>query len=294
MQYHSYSNEEGRNIIVTDSLLTPEVNGATCDLKKTQYELRKLMKKDMEHKWNIVSLSDYWRAERIPRGLRMNKFPATKGDASFKDKWEAILNKCSMDLMLLIIEDGKKQREELQTQIALIESSMHLTPEQSAPFYKKITDDIHRAEEDLKAKKAEKFQRDAEDYQQDRVYKWDKPPRTPRSSRPASRNQQRRPASSSRSVSFNLSQASTDDEMTTNASTDQDTFLDQDWPPSQSVNNTTVDRRHAGGGAAVSHPQSQQQPPPPRRQQQRRLASQLSTRQTTPREQPRKQYYPRR
>lgn len=240
MMQHSYSNEEGRNIIVTDSLLHPEDADITTDFKMTEFDLRKLLEKDMKLKWHIVSLSDYWRENRIPRGLRMAKFPSTNSDnASFKDKWESILNKCSMDLMLLLIEDAKKQRDDLKTRILDIESSLPMSPEQQVPFQQKIKNEILKLEVIIKEQKVRKFKRDQEDYQRGQVYRWDRPPRTPSFSRLFPPNQQqRRP----RRVSFNLT--SSEDERGSNVSTDQDNFLEGDWPalpPTRTVNY----RRHA-------------------------------------------------
>ena len=293
MQFHSYSNEEGRNIIVTDSLMHPEDNGTTLDIRRTEHELRKLMEKEMKLKWDIVSLSDYWREGRIPRGLRVKKlFPSTTRDAPFKEKWEAILNKCSMDLMLLLIEDHKKQREELGAKITQIESSLTLTPEQKVPFFKKISDDIHKTEVTIKELKRTKFERDVEDYQHGHVYNWERPPRTPRTphhSKPGSKTGKRGPAS--RSVSFNLT-TSMDEEMVSNHSTDQDPFLDQDsqdWPPLQP---NTTDRGRVGvdgGGGAQQQQQQQQQH---QRQQQQRAPAPLTATTSRPqtRDQPRKYY----
>lgn len=226
MQYHSYSNEEGKKIIVTDSLLHPGDVDTPIDFKKTEYELHKLLEKDMKLKWHIVSLSDYWREGRIPRGLRIAKFPSSSNDdVAFKETWEAILNKCSMDLMLLLIEDGKKQRDDLRTKITDIESKLPMSPELQIPFQQKIKDEILKLEVTIKELKVRKFKRDLEDYQRGQVYRWDRPPRTPRPSRPWPSDQQRRP----RRVSFGL--ASSEDERSSSISTEQDNFLGGDFPP---------------------------------------------------------------
>lgn len=64
-------------------------------------------------------LSNYWREKIMSRRLRIRKFPSFRADDSeFKDKWEAILNKCSLDLMLLLIEEAKKQKSHTQNEMA--------------------------------------------------------------------------------------------------------------------------------------------------------------------------------
>ena len=105
----SYSHEEGQNIITTASLLdemTATENTGT-DLNKAYRDLQHIMEKDTKLDLNSMSMSDYWRKGQIPRGLRIMKFPANgaQGKTAFRDKWEAILNMCSFDLMLLLIEE---------------------------------------------------------------------------------------------------------------------------------------------------------------------------------------------
>lgn len=79
---------------------------------------------------NSVTLSDYWRKGFIPRGLQIKKFPAYGGDnkKDFRDRWEAILNKCSSDLMLLLIEESDKDREVIQKEIPVIRKTIDEPP----------------------------------------------------------------------------------------------------------------------------------------------------------------------
>lgn len=64
----------------------------------------------------------------IPKGLRLNKFLSFGYDnLEFKDKWEAILNKCSLDLILLLIEEVRKQKSVLQSQIEELKSKINQT-----------------------------------------------------------------------------------------------------------------------------------------------------------------------
>lgn len=92
------------------------------------------------------TLSEYWRNKKIPRGLRIQKAPAIgKHDENFVKRWGEILNKCSLDLMLLIInqvsteastvkaEIEKKKvdlREKFGANFASIESSIKTTVHQ--------------------------------------------------------------------------------------------------------------------------------------------------------------------
>lgn len=57
----SYSSEQGKNIIVTQSLLDdiPELPGGEPELKKKYFDLKKLAEKEINLHWSIVNLSDY-------------------------------------------------------------------------------------------------------------------------------------------------------------------------------------------------------------------------------------------
>lgn len=65
----------------------------------------------------------------MPRGLRLRKFPAYGGTdkTDFKNKWEAILNKCSFDLMLLLIEEANKDKEILKSEIDQLQRNIALS-----------------------------------------------------------------------------------------------------------------------------------------------------------------------
>lgn len=108
-QTFCFTNEQGNNIIVKDSLFSIDIQQAATS-HTTYNDLIKLLEKDKRLELHAITLSDYWRKEMIPRGLRLNKFPSFgKDNPDFKNKWESILNKCSLDLMLLLIEEAKTQ-----------------------------------------------------------------------------------------------------------------------------------------------------------------------------------------
>ena len=60
------------------------------------------------------STNDLW----IPQGLHIQKAPTLgKDDEQFMKRWGEILNKCSFDLMLLIIEQCTADTPRLKTEI---------------------------------------------------------------------------------------------------------------------------------------------------------------------------------
>lgn len=172
--YFSYSKEEGEKIIVTDTLLSQDYRPQHADFKKLCYELKRHSEKELRLHLHMVTLSDYWRENMIPRGLRIKKFPSFgHGDIEFRQKWEAILNKCSQDLMLLLIEEAKEQKAEMQKQIAKIKQEITSDGHESLfQFEEKLKEDLEQLSKKLKQDKLAKFGRDENDYKEHKVYTW--------------------------------------------------------------------------------------------------------------------------
>lgn len=97
-----------------------------------------------------------------------------------------------------------------------LESSLSMPLEQQVPFQQNINDEILKLEITIKEQKLRKYRRDQEDYQRGQVYRWDRPSRTPRSSRSGLPDQQQQ---HSRTVSFNLT--SSEDERDSKLSMDR-------------------------------------------------------------------------
>lgn len=192
-----FTHEQGNEIIVQDSLFGENSNPDAAPAQLAIHDYRKLLEKDKRLELHAITLSDYWREEIIPRGLRMKKFPTFgKDDADFRRRWEAILNKCSLDLILLLIEEIKKQRMDVRKQVEEVQPNIESAALQDPSFaetLQKTRDEIDSLSKALKQNKMEKFKRDRTDYQQGTVYLW------PPLGRPNS-NYKRR----GRNVSFSL------------------------------------------------------------------------------------------
>ncbi|KAL2080776.1 hypothetical protein ACEWY4_024569 [Coilia grayii] len=163
---------------------------------------KKLLEKEKRLELHAITLSDYWRKNMIPRGLRINKFPSFgKENLSFRNEWERILNKCSLDLMLLLIKEAKVQRAELRQQIeeakTFVFSNCVATGEDPATLENQLRDQINELSQTLTKIKINKFKRDQQDYTDGQVYTWQ------RHTRPLRRTS---------SVSFNLPSSATSDE----------------------------------------------------------------------------------
>lgn len=187
------------------------------------------MERDLKLHWQIVSLSDNWREKIIPRGLRINKFPSSpNNDAEFRKKWEGILNKCSLDLILLLIEEAKKERASLSERLQELRATLsHVTSEQKLPYEEKLKEDLDKLENTIKQMKIKKMKRDEEDYSRDEIYLWEKRPRRART------YHRHTSTSRERTVSFNLT--SSDDEHNQPPPAHQTqhqtrSFLEEEWP----------------------------------------------------------------
>ncbi|XP_063051951.1 uncharacterized protein LOC134446518 [Engraulis encrasicolus] len=162
----SYSNEQGNNIIVSESLREDtDTPPPEEDLNGAFYDLRKLMERDLKLHWHIVFLSDHWRDGLIPRGLRIAKFPSfPTDDEEFKTTWESILNKCSRDLMLLLIKQAKSERTAVNERIQTLRASMAPANDAQIPYEEKLKTDLEKLETNIKQAKMRKLKRDEDDY----------------------------------------------------------------------------------------------------------------------------------
>lgn len=101
-----------------------------------------LKQKRMRFNLHALSLADYHRASWIPRGLRIQKAPALYLDNEvFRRKWANILNKRSMDLMVLIIETSNQEIEKWDKEIADMEKQLReLLPLADIEYRKNLAD----------------------------------------------------------------------------------------------------------------------------------------------------------
>lgn len=142
--------------------------------EEMKMDLIHLKKKAIRKRLHGSTLSEYWRNKRIPKGLRIQKRPTIgKNNEEFNQKWCEILNKCSMDLMLLVIQEVTKQKEDIEKDI---EKQELLMKEKLGDNHAHICDSIKQTlqefEDDLITYKLEKYKRDANDYQTGKIYKW--------------------------------------------------------------------------------------------------------------------------
>ncbi|CAH2222304.1 Hypothetical predicted protein [Pelobates cultripes] len=78
---------------------------ASSDAKNIIRELQKLKQKEIDLELHAIYLSDYYRMKKIPRGFGIKNIPTIgRNNPEVCRKWIGVLNKCSLDLMLVVIE----------------------------------------------------------------------------------------------------------------------------------------------------------------------------------------------
>ncbi|XP_069601262.1 uncharacterized protein [Ranitomeya imitator] len=151
-----------------DFLKVPAHEIRTRDYEK---ERRKLMSYDL----HSITLAEYYRQSRIPRGLRCHLRPTLFSEnPEFCEKFKQILNKCSLDIILLTIDSLHTAIGEAEKKVSAIEEQLTSTLSTADWQTLKTKTDkiIEENRKSLQERKRTKFQRDLDDYQQDRVYRW--------------------------------------------------------------------------------------------------------------------------
>lgn len=134
-----------------------------------------LKKKQVKMFLHATALTDYIREEKIPRGLRIQKAPGLfQDDDTFKSRWVAILNQCSRDLMLLIIEKKKEEVNIIKQEVSNLQEGFKA--QLTEPIYDKKIMELEKLVKDFELKtkeiKIKKLKRDRKDYNQGKVYLW--------------------------------------------------------------------------------------------------------------------------
>lgn len=168
-----FTEDDYERIAVRDSLF----DKGSDTLEELQKRLKHLYNREVRTNLHAITLSDYLRNKQIPRGLRITKLQPTVGrdNEAFCDKWCQILNKCSFDLMALIIQEATEQLSNIREEITVLQADLTRNMADKAKLTK-IENDLlnYKAdtEHEIKSVKMRKFKRDLEDYKSQQVYPW--------------------------------------------------------------------------------------------------------------------------
>ncbi|OCT98540.1 hypothetical protein XELAEV_18010776mg [Xenopus laevis] len=140
--------------------------------------LEKYMSQELLLCWDIITLEKYVALNRIPRGLRIRKFPTfARDDEVFVNKWNDTLSRCSFELMALII--NHKKNDLIDTRENINESQLLLSSMENLPdlgeLDKNLKEHLSHLEQTVSTRKKRKLNRDRIDYENNMVYIWKRP-----------------------------------------------------------------------------------------------------------------------
>lgn len=134
---------------------------------------QKLIIKQLNRKWDILSLVTYNERKIIPRGLREGVIPAEHlHNERFLQKWKQTCIDYGIEVIKLIVEEDKLQLVELQVQID--ESLKKLEPFNGKQEFDKYNEilkkEVNKVQRNLKLTKQSKFQRNVEDWEKREIF----------------------------------------------------------------------------------------------------------------------------
>ncbi|XP_073435370.1 uncharacterized protein [Dendrobates tinctorius] len=169
----SFNEEERSSILSTVRETDNFLNIPTREVKSRDYE--KELKKLSSFELHAYTLAQYTKAQRIPRGLRVSLRPTLFSDnEEYCQLFENILNKCSIDLMVLTIKFLQENIQKVKDQVAAIENQLTntLSPTDLASLKARANKTLQDYTNELKTRKKNKFLRDQDDYLKNQVYRW--------------------------------------------------------------------------------------------------------------------------
>ncbi|OCT97831.1 hypothetical protein XELAEV_18010063mg [Xenopus laevis] len=148
--------------------------GLNCP-KVIYNKLLHLKKREVDLDLHGLFLSDYFRSKRIPRGFRIKNVPTIgRQNPDLCRKWIGVLNRCSLDLMVLVIEEVSHELCKVRKEILTLETAQNtaITEASFAEFQQKLKTNVDSFKSDLLRFKRDKLHKVEDDYQQHRVYRW--------------------------------------------------------------------------------------------------------------------------
>ncbi|XP_044132110.1 uncharacterized protein LOC122924765 [Bufo gargarizans] len=169
----SYDTITAENIVSRGNLPNEFLHIPNHEMKIREYERDR--KRLIGWELHCSTLTEYYKNKWIPRGLRSHLRPTLFSEKKeFCERFESILNKCSLDLILLTIEELQTSIGKLALQIKTTEDQLtSTTPEEEITKTKeRINKQLQEYQKYAEQGKRQKFVRGAEDYKLERVYRW--------------------------------------------------------------------------------------------------------------------------
>ncbi|XP_069589329.1 uncharacterized protein [Ranitomeya imitator] len=125
--------------------------------------------------WNRSALENYMDKQIIPRGLRVQLYPSfeLEDDVLIK-RWLSTATTCSLEFIQIIIDKNTMSLASLDSEIDECEQRLmkDIPVENFDQVMTEINKDVDRWEKEVCQNKIRKFQRDVNDYDTDKIYRW--------------------------------------------------------------------------------------------------------------------------
>ncbi|KAJ1136949.1 hypothetical protein NDU88_003362 [Pleurodeles waltl] len=123
--------------------------------------------------WEMTSLTKYIENGRVPRGLHILILPTLDDmDSDLLEQWRIHTADCSLKLMgTLIIHTKRRMKEQIKIIEQLTEELERVANQQEVQhLLTKMEEQIKKTEDEIKTRKAHKFNRDKMNYEHGRIY----------------------------------------------------------------------------------------------------------------------------
>ncbi|OCT78328.1 hypothetical protein XELAEV_18029437mg [Xenopus laevis] len=148
---------------------------SSTTIKDVGKELTRLKQRIIDLDLHGLFLSDYYRAKKIPRGFRIRNAPTIgRSNPEFCKKWTGVLNRCSLDLIVLVIEEVSHDLTKVRKELTAFENENQalLYSDSSQTVIASCEKQIEQYKMDLLQFKRDKLKRVNEDYSNHKVYRW--------------------------------------------------------------------------------------------------------------------------
>ncbi|CAJ0963716.1 unnamed protein product [Ranitomeya imitator] len=149
-------------------LKTPSIPELKC---KYESDIKRMINLQL----HMVTLGQYYKEGKIPRGLRSNIRPNLfQGDTMYCARFVMLSNKYAMDTILLNIEYLQEESKKMQVNTEGIEQKIKalITIEDWNIFKEKVDKESVKLRNELEEVKRKKWNRDLEDYEAGHIYSW--------------------------------------------------------------------------------------------------------------------------
>ncbi|KAM4030905.1 uncharacterized protein ACNLHF_018486 isoform 1-T1 [Anomaloglossus baeobatrachus] len=156
-----------------DSTLVLDTSGTGA--KEYFNKMKELLRKKTRTWWNCTFLQRYVEMGLIPRGLRVQVFPSFVVDNEvFKNRWENAATTCSRQFLELLIDLDKESLKTLEVEIIELYNNMekNLTPAALKKCNEDLDTEVDIWGKEIQGRKIQKLQRDLEDKQSNKMYRW--------------------------------------------------------------------------------------------------------------------------